>query len=199
MVDFEGTTIHTTVGKQSDETTDGKPKDLCEGHKGERKTMCSPAMALVLAEMSKEDGANNCAVYLEECRTPTKEQMWQARMHSPASSDAGSKDVYRANAAQADESAGFWGTAWCCAQTLQGRMLTTLLDRMPWSHRYVRALEITALVPLIDDDCVSTLAYQHSAFQGICGSVWHSTSNSRSQTDSKATCRHNRSCEFVTR
>jgi hypothetical protein len=29
--------------------------------------------------------------------------------------------------------------------------------------------------------------------------VWHSTSNSRSQTDSKTTCRHARSCEFVTR
>lgn len=155
-------------GIERDADTAGADDDACllSTNKGERNSLCSPAMALVLAQMSQEEGDSDegGALQVEACRAPTMAQMLQARFNSPTCSEAGGGDHQADHAATspAHTRPGFWGAAWCCAHSRPGRIIAALLDKMPWSPRKVRALEHSMLAPIPDGDALSGWPFERN-------------------------------------
>lgn len=129
---------------------------------GERTMGCSPAMALVLAEMELEDADDEGGPYAvgeaggaeagafralaarvaARFRPPTRSQMLDARLPSPTPPDAGGGTDGGSLGAVSPRAR---AAAVCCARSPAGRFLASVLDILPWSPRRQRALEHAAL------------------------------------------------------
>ena len=115
-----------------------------EPPRGERRTLCSPAMSLVLAQMAQEDedeegekdddGCRSSLSWLQSssCRAPAIEELRKARLPPPSSPE-------REDAKTA------CSDCWRCSCRLPGRILKAILHHLPWSQRRACALEHVAI------------------------------------------------------
>ena len=124
--------------------------------RGERITLCSPAMSLVLAEMAQADAAEEACGDTATaavgtlpkgitCRAlPSMQQLRDARLPSRPSSPTRE----HTGGASSRWAMRGWSEAWCCASSPHGRIVTAVLAWLPWSQRSVCAMEYAAMAPL---------------------------------------------------